>query len=161
MNPRRSYAAGTGLFILLGFAALAYLATQTTSLVNFDSGPTYDVTAEFTNIGGLKDRAPVKLAGVRIGTVKRIVLDQRSMDAKVTLAIADRYDQIPVDSYAKIMTSGLLGDQFISISPGGSPQNLKNGGTLDNTQSALLLEDLIGKFLTGSGSSKPANGSGQ
>ena len=69
MNPRRSYAAGTGLFILLGFAALAYLATQTTSLVNFQSGPTYDVTAEFTNIGGLKDRAPVKLAGVRIGTV--------------------------------------------------------------------------------------------
>ena len=157
MNPRRSYAAGTGLFILLGFAALAYLATQTTSLVNFQSGPTYDVTAEFTNIGGLKDRAPVKLAGVRVGTVRSIVLDQKSMDAKVTMAIADHYDQIPEDSYAKIMTSGLLGDQFISLSPGGSPTNLKNGSVLDNTQSALQLEDLIGKFLTGSGGGKPSS----
>lgn len=157
MNPRRSYAAGTGLFILLGFAALAYLATQTTSLVNFQSGPTYDVSAEFTNIGGLKDRAPVKLAGVRVGTVKSIVLDQKSMDAKVTMAIADRYDQIPEDSYAKIMTSGLLGDQFISLSPGGSPTNLKNGSVLDNTQSALQLEDLIGKFLTGSGGGKSSS----
>ncbi|EQD60365.1 Mammalian cell entry related domain protein [mine drainage metagenome] len=154
MNPRRSYAAGTGLFILLGFAALAYLATQTTSLVNFDSGPSYDVTAEFTNIGGLKDRAPVKLAGVRIGTVKRITLDQRSMDARVTLAISDRYNQIPEDSYAKIMTSGLLGDQFISLSPGGSPKVLKSGSLIDNTQSALQLENLIGKFMTGSGGSK-------
>ena len=154
MNPRRSYAAGTGLFILLGFAALAYLATQTTSLVNFQSGPTYDVTAEFTNIGGLKDRAPVKLAGVRIGTVEAVKLDQKSMDAKVTMAISDRYNEIPADSYAKIMTSGLLGDQFISISPGGSPRNLKNGSMLENTQSALQLEDLIGKFLTGSGGSR-------
>lgn len=157
MNPRRSYAAGTGLFILLGFAALAYLATQTTSLVNFDSGPSYDVTAEFTNIGGLKDRAPVKLAGVRVGTVKHITLDQHSMDAKVTLAISDRYNQIPEDSYAKIMTSGLLGDQFVSLSPGGSPTVLKSGSLIDNTQSALQLEDLIGKFLTGSGSSKASS----
>jgi phospholipid/cholesterol/gamma-HCH transport system substrate-binding protein len=158
MNPRRSYAAGTGLFILLGFAALAYLATQTTSLVNFDSGPSYDVTAEFTSVGGLKDRAPVKMAGVRIGTVKSITLDQKSLDAKVTLAIADRYNQIPADSYAKIMTSGLLGDQFISLSPGGSPDNLKNGSVIANTQSALQLEDLIGKFLT-SGGGKSASGS--
>ena len=76
------------------------------------------------------------------------------MDAKVTMAISDRYNEIPEDSYAKIMTSGLLGDQFISISPGGSPRNLKNGSMLENTQSALQLEDLIGKFLTGSGGSR-------
>ena len=160
MNPRRSYAAGTGLFIVLGFAALAYLATQTTSLVNFQSGPTYDVTAEFTNIGGLKDRAPVKLAGVRVGTVRSIVLDQKSMDAKVTMAIADRYDQIPEDSYAKIMTSGLLGDQFVALSPGGSPDVLKNGSRIINTQSAMQLEDLIGKFLVGGSSPAKSSSTG-
>ncbi len=161
MNPRRSYAAGTGLFILLGFLVLGYLATQTTSLVNFQSGPTYDVIAEFTNIGGLKDRAPVKMAGVRIGTVKSIGLDQKSMDARVVLAISRRYDQIPTDSFAKIMTSGLLGDQFVSISPGGSPHNLKNGSIIDNTQSALQIEDLIGKFLTSSKSSSADSGKSQ
>ncbi len=154
MNPRRSYVAGTGLFILLGFVALAYLATQTTSLVNYQGGPNYQVTAEFLNVGGLKDRAPVKLAGVRVGTVSSIVLDQRSMEAKVSMTISKRYNEIPEDSFAKIMTSGLLGDQFVSISPGGSREVLKNNSQIINTQSALQLEDLIGKFLTSSGSSK-------
>ncbi len=154
MNPRRSYAAGTGLFILLGFVTLAYLATQTTSLVNYQGGPTYQITAEFINVGGLKDRAPVKLAGVRVGTVSSIVLDQRSMEAKVSMTISKRYNEIPEDSFAKIMTSGLLGDQFVSISPGGSREVLKNNSQIINTQSALQLEDLIGKFLTSSGSSK-------
>ena len=144
MNPRRSYVAGTGLFILLGFAALAYLATQTTSLVNYQGGPTYRVTAEFLNVGGLKDRAPVKLAGVRVGMVSSIVLDQRSMEAQVSMLINKRYNEIPEDSFAKIMTSGLLGDQFVSISPGGSRKVLKNNSQIVNTQSALQLEDLIG-----------------
>lgn len=160
MNPRRSFAAGTGLFILLGFAALAYLATQTSSVANFSSGPTYDVVAQFDNVGSLKDRAPVKVAGVRVGSVKSIQLDNRSMEAKVTLAIDTRYNDIPDDSFAKIMTSGLLGDQFVALSPGGSPDVLKNGSRIINTQSAMQLEDLIGKFLVGGSSPAKSSSAG-
>lgn len=147
MTQRRSYAFGTGLFIVLGFAALAYLATQTTSLVNMHEGATYELKARFTNVGQLKDRAPVKLAGVRIGSVSSIQLEPAKLDALVTFAISKRYDQIPDDSSASILTSGLLGDQYIGIQPGGSPQNLKNGDQILLTQSAVSLEDLIGKFM--------------
>ena len=147
MTQRRSYAVGTGLFIVLGFAALAYLATQTTSLVNVHEGATYRVKARFTNVGQLKDRAPVKLAGVRIGSVTSIQLEPQKLDALVTFAIDKRYNQIPDDSSASILTSGLLGDQYIGIQPGGSPDNLKNGDQIILTQSAVSLEDLIGKFM--------------
>ena len=147
MTQRRSYAVGTGLFIVLGFAALAYLATQTTSLVNMHEGASYTLKARFTNVGQLKDRAPVKLAGVRIGSLSSIQLEPRKLDALVTLAIDKRFNQIPEDSSASILTSGLLGDQYIGIQPGGSPTNLKNGDQVILTQSAVQLEDLIGKFL--------------
>lgn len=147
MTQRRSYAVGTGLFIVLGFAALAYLATQTTSLVNVHEGATYTLKARFTNVGQLKDRAPVKLAGVRIGSVQSIQLEPRKLDALVILAIDKRFNQIPGDSSASILTSGLLGDQYIGIQPGGAPDNLKNGDQVILTQSAVQLEDLIGKFL--------------
>ncbi|NII09798.1 outer membrane lipid asymmetry maintenance protein MlaD [Oleiagrimonas sp. C23AA] len=171
MTQRRSYAVGTGLFIVLGFLALAYLATQTTSLANFDEGSTYDLKARFTNIGQLKDRAPVKMAGVRIGSVKSIQFENDKLDALVTISVDKRFDQIPDDSSAAVLTSGLLGDQYIGIQPGGSPQNLKNGDTFILTQSAMQLEDLIGKFLVnGNGdkksgdadsASKPAPDAGQ
>ena len=147
MTQRRSYAVGTGLFIVLGFAALAYLATQTTSLVNMHEGATYTLKARFSNVGQLKDRAPVKLAGVRIGSVSSIQLEPRKLDALVTFSIDKRFNQIPDDSSASILTSGLLGDQYIGIQPGGSPTNLKNGDQVILTQSAVQLEDLIGKFL--------------
>jgi phospholipid/cholesterol/gamma-HCH transport system substrate-binding protein len=147
VTQRRSYAVGTGLFIVLGFAALAYLATQTTSLVNMHEGASYTLKARFTNVGQLKDRAPVKLAGVRIGSVSSIQLEPRKLDALVTLSIDKRFNQIPDDSSASILTSGLLGDQYIGIQPGGSPTNLKNGDQVILTQSAVQLEDLIGKFL--------------
>ncbi len=147
MTQRRSYAVGTGLFIVLGFAALAYLATQTTSLVNMHEGASYTLKARFTNVGQLKDRAPVKMAGVRIGSVSSIQLEPRKLDALVTFSIDKRYNQIPDDSSASILTSGLLGDQYIGIQPGGSPTNLKNGDQVILTQSAVQLEDLIGKFL--------------
>lgn len=146
-DSRSSYAIGAGLFIVLGFAALAYLATQTTSLANYRQGDTYDVSATFSNIGQLKDRAPVKLAGVRIGSVASITLDPASLRAKVVLAINARYNQLPDDSAAAIFTSGLLGDQYVGIQPGGSPDMLKNGDQLILTQSAMSIEDLIGKFL--------------
>lgn len=147
MNPRRSFAAGTGLFILLGFAALVYLATQTTSIANTYQGDSYDVKARFTNVGQLKERAPVKIAGVRIGSVASITLEPDRLDALVVLSINNQFNQIPDDSSAAVFTSGLLGDQYIAIRPGGSPDMLRNGDEIILTQSAMQLEDLIGKFL--------------
>ena len=151
MNPRPSYAIGTGLFILLGFAALAYLATQTTSVANIHRGDSYTVKARFQNIGQLKVRAPVKIAGVRIGDVQSIQLEPQRMDALVTLSIDKQYDDIPDDSSAAIFTSGLLGDQYVGLEPGGSPTFLKNGDELVLTQSAMSIENLIGKFLVNGG----------
>lgn len=152
-QPRSSYAIGAGLFILLGFAALGYLATQTTSVANFTQGDTYAVKASFTNIGQLKLRAPVKIAGVRIGSVEAIKLEPERLDAMVTLAIDKRYEQIPEDTAAAIFTSGLLGDQYVGLQPGGSPEMLQDGDQLILTQSAMQLEDLIGKFLVNDKSS--------
>ncbi|MBN8735730.1 MAG: outer membrane lipid asymmetry maintenance protein MlaD [Xanthomonadales bacterium] len=152
MNPRPSYAIGTGLFILLGFAALAYLATQTTSVANgIASSSTYTLKARFQNIGQLKARAPVKIAGVRIGDVQSIALEPQRMDALVTLSIDKQYNDIPDDSSAAIFTSGLLGDQYVGIEPGGSPTFLKNGDEMVLTQSAMSIENLIGKFLVNGG----------
>jgi phospholipid/cholesterol/gamma-HCH transport system substrate-binding protein len=157
MNPRPSYAIGTGLFILLGFAALAYLATQTTSVANgIASGNSYTLKARFQNIGQLKARAPVKIAGVRIGDVQSIQLEPQRMDALVTMSIDKQYNDIPDDSSAAIFTSGLLGDQYVGLEPGGSPTFLKDGDELVLTQSAMSIENLIGKFLVNGG---PKSGS--
>ncbi|MGA9342943.1 MAG: outer membrane lipid asymmetry maintenance protein MlaD [Rhodanobacteraceae bacterium] len=149
MTHRSSYQIGTGLFILLGFAALAYLATQTTSIANYREGDSYTLIARFTNIGTLKLRAPVKVSGVRVGSVKSITLDKNKLDAVVRLSIDRRYDALPEDSSAAIFTSGLLGDQYVAIQPGGSPDALKDGDEFVLTQSSLQIEDLIGKFLVG------------
>jgi len=161
MAQRQSFQIGTGLFIVLGFAALAYLATQTTSVANFQQGPSYTLKARFSNIGQLKLRAPVKIAGVRIGSVKSIDLDATKLDAAVELSVDKRYTDVPDDSAAAIFTSGLLGDQYVSIQPGGSPDVMKDGDEFVLTQSSIQLEDLIGKFLVSGGPSpsKPANGS--
>jgi phospholipid/cholesterol/gamma-HCH transport system substrate-binding protein len=159
VTQRRSYQVGTGLFILLGFAALAYLATQTTSVANFSQGPSYLLKARFTNIGQLKLRAPVKLAGVRIGSVESIELDPAKLDALVKISIDKRYNALPDDSSAAIFTSGLLGDQYVGLQPGGSPDLFKDGDEFVLTQSSMQLEDLIGKFLVnGSPPQKSANG---
>jgi len=157
MAQRQSFQIGTGLFIVLGFAALGYLATQTTSLANYRQGDSYAVKARFTNIGQLKLRAPVKVAGVRVGSVGDIKLEPDRLDALVTLSIDRRYDKIPDDSAASIFTSGLLGDQYVSLNPGGSPDMLKNGDEVVLTQSSMQLEELIGKYLVGQGDAgKPA-----
>ena len=155
-QPRRSFQIGTGLFILLGFAALAYLATQTTSVANYRQGDSYALKAKFSNIGQLKVRAPVKLAGVRIGSVQSIDLDQKTLDAVVMIGIDRQFDEIPDDSAAAIFTSGLLGDQYVGIQPGGSPVMFKDGDEVILTQSSMQLEDLIGKFLVSGDSSKKA-----
>lgn len=151
MAQRQSYQIGTGLFILLGFAALAYLATQTTSIANYSQGASYTLKVEYTNIGQLKVRAPVKLAGVRIGTVSGIELEPDKLQARVLLAIDKRFDKIPEDSSAAIFTSGLLGDQYVAIQPGGSPDNFKDGGQFVLMQNSMQLEELIGKYLVGQG----------
>jgi len=159
MTQRRSHQIGTGLFIVLGFAALGYLATQTTSLANYRQGPTYALKARFTNVGQLKLRAPVKIAGVRIGSVADIQLEPDRLEALVTLAIDNRYNQLPDDSAAAVFTSGLLGDQYVALKPGGSPDLFKDGDEIILTQSSMQLEELIGKYLVGSGDSpakKPA-----
>lgn len=153
MSQRRSFQLGTGLFILLGFVALAYLATQTTSVANFRQGDSYTLQASFTNIGQLKLGAPVKMAGVRIGSVSAIDLDPVKLDATVKLTVSKRFNTLPDDSAAAIFTSGLLGDQYVAIQTGGSPEVFKDGDQFILTQSSMQLEDLIGKFLAGSGGS--------
>ncbi|MGA8277916.1 MAG: outer membrane lipid asymmetry maintenance protein MlaD [Rhodanobacteraceae bacterium] len=162
MAHRNSYQIGTGLFILLGFAALAYLATQTTSIANYRQGDSYTLLAHFTNVGTLKLRAPVKVSGVRIGSVESIALDKNKLDAVVKLSIDRRYDDLPEDSSAAIFTSGLLGDQYVAIQPGGSLDALKDGDEFVLTQSSLQIEDLIGKFLVGgNGPDKSSDATGK
>jgi len=151
MAQRQSFQIGTGAFIVLGFAALGYLATQTTSLANYRQGASYDIKARFTNVGQLKLRAPVKVAGVRIGSVSDVKLEPDKLDALVTMSIDKRFDKIPDDSAASIFTSGLLGDQYVALNPGGSPDVLKNGDEVVLTQSSMQLEELIGKYLVGQG----------
>lgn len=157
MAQRQSFQIGTGLFILLGFAALAYLATQTTSLANYRQGDSYTLKVEYTNIGQLKLRAPVKLAGVRVGTVSAIALEPDKLQALVSLSIDKRFDKIPDDSSAAIFTSGLLGDQYVSIQPGGSPDMFKNGDQFVLMQNSVQLEELIGKYLLGGDAGKASD----
>ncbi len=161
MSQRQSYAVGTGLFIVLGFAALGYLATQTTSVANTSRGPSYTVEAHFANIGQLKERAPVKVAGVRIGQVQSIVLDPGKETADVKLAIDQRYNQIPDDSVATIFTSGLLGDQYVGVQYGHSQKTVANGGTLALTRPAQQLEEMLGKFFGAGGVADNLGGSYQ
>jgi phospholipid/cholesterol/gamma-HCH transport system substrate-binding protein len=135
-----------GAFVLLGLIALLFLALKAANLATFSTGETYPVTARFDNIGGLKVRAPVKSAGVTVGRVKSITLDPRSFQGLVTIEI-DAKVQFPTDTSAKILTAGLLGDQYIGLEPGGADKNLASGSEIKMTQSAVVLENLIGQFL--------------
>jgi phospholipid/cholesterol/gamma-HCH transport system substrate-binding protein len=151
VSQRKSYAVGTGLFIVLGFAALAYLATQTSSVANRHQGDSYTVDAQFTNIGQLKERAPVKVAGVRIGQVQSITLEPGKAVADVKLSIDRSYHEIPADSVATIFTSGLLGDQYVGIEYGHAKSFVADGGKLALTHSSQPLEAMIGKFFGAGG----------
>ncbi len=135
-----------GVFILVGFLALLMLALQVSGLGNIVGNNGYNVTATFTNIGDLRVRAPVSVAGVRIGEVSNITLDPATYRAVVTMQL-EKKSQIPVDSSASIFTEGLLGSNYISINPGFSNTFLKNGGNIQNTHSALILENLIGQLM--------------
>ena len=135
-----------GLFILLGAIALSFLALRAGNLSSFSFAPTYALSAKFDNIGGLKVRAPVKSAGVVVGRVASIGLDEKTFQAVVTVQIEKNY-RFPKDSSAKILTSGLLGEQYIGLEPGGDDADLVAGATLQFTQSAIVLESLISQFL--------------
>lgn len=136
-----------GLFMLAGFAALAMLGYKVSNFQEFARQDSYTLIANFTNIGGLKVRSPVKVGGVVVGRVSKIELDNRSLMPVVYMAITAEYDQFPSESSAAIQTSGLLGEQFISLTPGGDEVILEDGDEIEDTQSALVLEDLIGQFL--------------
>jgi phospholipid/cholesterol/gamma-HCH transport system substrate-binding protein len=147
MKQTRAVEFSTGLFVLLGFAALFFLMTQLTSRGLVLNESTYRLTATFDNIGGLKVGAPVSMAGVAVGRVESIEYDSKIYKAVAKLAINSRYARIPNDSDAAIYTAGLLGGQYVGIAPGGSDSYYKNGDTIALTQSAIVLENLISKFL--------------
>lgn len=151
-----------GLFVMLGFAAMLVLALKAGNLASFNFSETYEVKAKFDNIGGLKPRAPVKSAGVVVGRVALITFDDQTFQAVVTLAMDKRYG-FPKDSAAKILTSGLLGEQYIGLTAGGDTAKLEQGSRIKdrNTQSAVVLEDLISQFLYSKASDgKPAESAG-
>ncbi len=135
-----------GLFVLIGGAAILFLALQSANLLQISFEPTYRVTARFDNAGGLKAGAAVRSAGVVVGRVEAIGFDDKTFQASVTLTLQQRY-AFPRDSSMKILTSGLLGEQYVGIEPGGDPENLADGALVTQTQSALVLENLIGQFL--------------
>jgi phospholipid/cholesterol/gamma-HCH transport system substrate-binding protein len=147
MQSSRRVEIWVGLFAALGLFALFVLAMRVSNLNDFSEPDGYNLTAYFDNIGGLKPKAPVTVAGVRVGRVAAIELDQETFKAKVTLAIRPDYDQLPEDTAAAILTSGLLGEQYIGLEPGGSDMYLKGGERIQFTQSALVLENIIGQFL--------------
>ena len=137
-----------GVFVLLGVAALFYLAVQVSNITEYRDGDTYEVTAYFSNVGGLRVRAPVNISGVRVGRVSDIRYDPEAFEAKVTLAIRSEHDYLPVDTQASIHTAGLLGEQFVALEPGGDYDTLQDGDEILFTQSAVVLENLIGRFMT-------------
>jgi phospholipid/cholesterol/gamma-HCH transport system substrate-binding protein len=149
MRPSRTIDVSTGLFVLLGFAALLFLVTQITNREFALHGGSYKLLAEFENVGGLKPGAPVSMAGVTIGRVVKIRYDMKLYKAVVVMRIDEQYNQIPKDSDASIYTSGLLGGQYLGISPGGSEEVFKNGDKFEMVQDAIVLESLISKYLFG------------
>ncbi len=153
---RKSLDVWVGLFVLLGAIAIMFLALKVGNMSSMSFGPSYTLLARFDNIGGLKPRAPVKSAGVVVGRVESIGFDDKTFQAKVMLRMEAGY-QFPKDSSAKILTAGLLGEQYIGLEPGGDDKNLSEGDRIKSTQSAIVLENLISQFLF----SKAAEASGE
>jgi phospholipid/cholesterol/gamma-HCH transport system substrate-binding protein len=144
-----------GLFVLIGAAALVFLALQAANLLSLSFQPTYRVSARFDNIGGLKPKAAVKSAGVVVGRIESISFDDKIFQARVEMAMDNRY-RFPKDSSLKILTSGLLGEQYVGIEAGADDKVLAPGDTITTTQSAVVLENLIGQFLYNKAAEGPA-----
>ncbi|AMN47606.1 hypothetical protein ACG33_10950 [Steroidobacter denitrificans] len=151
MRATRTVEISTGLFVLLGFAALFFLVTQITNRELSIDGRSYEVTALFENIGSLKPGAAVSMAGVTIGRVDSIAFDQDVYKAVVRMRIASAYNRIPKDSDASIMTSGLLGGQYVGLTAGGDEEFLTQGDRIDFVQDALVLENLINQLVASFG----------
>jgi phospholipid/cholesterol/gamma-HCH transport system substrate-binding protein len=156
MMQRRILETWVGIFVAAGIFALVILAFRVGNLTTADVLNAYQVQANFENIGGLKVKSPVTMAGVRIGRVSAIGFDPETYQAVVTMSISGSYNNIPTDTSASILTSGLLGEQYIGLEPGGSPDYLKDQSRIKLTQSAMVLEKLIGRVFT-SFIEKPAN----
>lgn len=160
------YDAWVGFFVLVGGAALLFLALKAGNLLSLNFDETYQVSARFDNIGGLKARAAVKSAGVVVGRVESISFDDKTFQAKVVLNL-HKATLFPKDSSAKILTSGLLGEQYIGLEPGADEKNLASGDVIRQTQSAVVLENLIGQFINskasdmGSAAAQPAAAGGK
>ena len=136
-----------GLFVVLGFLALFMLAMKVSNLSRLTNNGGYEVTAYFENIGGLKVRSPVTVSGVRVGQITNIVYDSDRYEARVDMRIQSEHDYFPIDTTASIYTAGLLGEQYIALEPGAEEDVLTSGDTIEFTQSALVLEEIIGKIV--------------
>ncbi len=147
MLQKKSTEITVGMFVAAGIAALFMLAMKVSNLSDFSDEVGYQVIAEFENIGGLKVRSPVTMAGVRVGRVSGISLDSVNYNARVTLSLYSTFDNLPTDTSASIYTAGLLGEQYISLEAGAEEEFLQNGDVVELTQSALVLEQVIGQFL--------------
>jgi phospholipid/cholesterol/gamma-HCH transport system substrate-binding protein len=149
-----------GLFVLIGAVAVLFLALQAANLLSLNFQSTYQVTAKFDNVGGLKPKAAVRSGGVVVGRVETLVFDDKSFQARVTLALESRY-AFPKDSSLKILTSGLLGEQYIGIEAGADSANLVAGDSIGTTQSAVVLENLISQFLYSKAADGPSDKEGK
>jgi phospholipid/cholesterol/gamma-HCH transport system substrate-binding protein len=143
----RTIEIAVGLFVAMGMAALFMLAMKVSNLATYGGGEGYVITARFDNIGGLKVRSPVSASGVRVGQVVAIAYDSDGYEARVSMSIDPQYDKFPLDTAASIMTSGLLGEQFVGLQPGAEEEFLVAGGEIELTQSAMVLEQVIGQFI--------------
>ncbi len=147
MMQSKSVEIMVGIFVAAGLGALFVLAMQVSNLSSFSDSEGYEITANFENIGGLKVRSPVTVSGVRVGRVSAIDYSNERYQAVVTLRIDERFNEFPKDTTASIFTAGLLGEQFVSLEPGGDMEYLAQGDQITLTQSALVLEQIVGKFL--------------
>lgn len=136
-----------GLFVASGIVALFFLAMQVSNLSSFTENDSYTITARFENSGGLKVKSAVSAAGVKIGRVSAISFDPKTYQSVVQMNIDAQYNTLPDDTTASVFTAGLLGEQYVNLEPGGSDDYLKNGGKIDITQSAIILEKALGQFL--------------
>ena len=143
----RTIEIAVGLFVAAGLAALFMLAMKVSNLANYTGDDGYVIWARFDNIGGLKVRSPVSASGVRVGQVVDIAYDSEGYEARVSMSIDPEYDKFPTDTAASVLTSGLLGEQFIGLLPGAEEEYLKDGSEIELTQSALVLEQIVGQFL--------------
>tara|TARA_R110000868_G_scaffold8205_9_gene42849 strand:- start:26985 stop:27461 length:477 start_codon:yes stop_codon:yes gene_type:complete len=144
---RKSIEFAVGVFVILAVLAFVMLTFKVSGLTDYVSSGGYDLSADFNNIGGLKNNAPVSVGGVKVGQVTDITLDPTTFQAKVSIHMNSDNTKLPVDTSARILTQGLLGANYIGLSPGGMPQNFKNGDQIQTTYSALVLENLISQYL--------------